>query len=92
MKRETFSDNINSIDEKEIGNSSIANEMNQQVSVPSNSKQCPQCDAVFTHRGRMLEHVRSKHEGVRYPCSQCDYKATKPSNLKRHVKGFHEGM
>ena len=47
IEEETYSDDINSVDEPEIG-SSATEETDQQVSVPSNSTQCPQCDAVFT--------------------------------------------
>merc|ERR1712126_415979 len=76
IQEETISDGI---DEQEIG-SSATNET-QQVSVPSNSTQCPLCDAVFAHKKSMLAHVRYKHEGVKYPCNQCDHKATKQNNL-----------
>ena len=74
IEEETYSADINSVDEPEIG-SSASEETGQQVSVPSNSTQCPQCDAVFTQRQSMLRHIRYKHEGVKFPCSHCDYKA-----------------
>ena len=35
-------------------------------------------------------HVKSIHEGVRYPCDQCDYKATQKSNLSKHSKINHK--
>ena len=69
-----------------------SDESSQQISMPSNSSQCPQCDAVFAHRCNMLRHVKAEHEGVKYPCSKCDYKATYQCNLKRHVKSVHEGV
>ena len=65
---------------------------NQQISVPNDSSQCPKCNAVFTQRKSMLKHVRSKHEGVKYPCSQCDYSATTQYHLKTHIKSIHEGV
>merc|ERR1712126_352744 len=84
-------DNINSVDETEIG-SYATEETGQQVSVPSNSTQCPQCDAVFTQRKSMLRHIRYKHEGVKFPCSHCDYKATEQIILKRHIESIHKGV
>ena len=87
---ETFSDDIDSVNEQEIG-SSATNET-QQISVPSNSTQCPQCDAMFVHRRSMLAHVRYKHEGVKYPCNQCDHKAAILSNLRQHIESVHEGV
>jgi len=84
IEEETYSADINSVDEPEIG-SSATGEAGQQVSVPSNSTQCPQCDAVFAQRCGMLKHIRYKHEGVKFPCSHCDYKATRRQDLKRHT-------
>ena len=84
IPEETFSDDTNNSNEYE-GSSPAATKTSQQVYV-RRSAQCPQCDAVFGQREDMLRHVRSKHEGVRYPCSQCDYQATQQSSLNRHVK------
>merc|ERR1712126_723835 len=89
IDEETYSDDIDSVDEPEIG-SSATEETDQQVSVPSNSTQCPQCDAVFTQRHNMLAHIRCIHEGLKFPCSHCDYKATKQSHLKKHIESIHE--
>ena len=85
-------DDNKSVDENEFTSSFDSYESNQQISVPSNTSQCPQCDAVFANKHNMLRHVTSKHEGVKYPCSQCDYKATEQSKLKRHIESVHEGM
>ena len=81
-----------SVDEIEKGMSTAANGTSQHMSVPSNSTKCPQCDVVFVQRRSMLEHIRYKHEGVRYPCSQCDYKSTKQFNLKTYIESVHEGF
>ena len=40
----------------------------------------------------MGRHIKSKHEGVKYPCNQCDYKATGKRHLPQHVKSQHEGV
>ena len=85
-------DNESDVDENEIASSTARYESSQEISVPSDSSQCPQCNVVFTHRHNMLKHVRSKHEGVKYPCSQCDYKATQQSNLRLHIESIHEGV
>ena len=29
---------------------------------------CPECGAVFSIKGAMMRHFRSKHEGIKYPC------------------------
>ena len=34
-------------------------------------------------------HIKSKHEGVRYPCSHCEYVFTTAGNLKKHIKSKH---
>merc|ERR1712126_705751 len=91
IEEETYSDDINSVDEPKIG-SSATEETGQQVSVPSNSTQCPQCDAVFTQRRNMLAHITYRHDGVKFPCSHCDYKATTKSDLKKHIESIHEGV
>ena len=85
-------DKDESVDENGIASSTDSYETSQQISRPSDSSQCPLCNAVFSHRKHMLRHVRNKHEGVKYPCSQCDYKATQQNNLKIHIKAVHEGM
>ena len=50
------------------------------------------CEYVFTLAGNLKKHIKSKHEGVRYPCDQCDYLATASYNLKRHIVRRHEGV
>ena len=49
-----------------------------------------QCEYAATTLGHLKIHVKSKHEGVRYPCSQCEHAATTASNLKTHVESKHE--
>ena len=64
----------------------------KQISSDNNSAQCPECGAGFTRKGSMMEHYRSKHEGIKYPCNQCDYQATTQSNLQTHIQSKHEGI
>ena len=40
----------------------------------------------------LIMHMKSEHEGVKYPCDQCDYKATWKHSLKRHFKSKHVGV
>ena len=40
----------------------------------------------------LLTHIKSIHEGVKFPCEQCDYKATWKVNLLTHIKSIHEGV
>jgi len=63
-----------------------------QISTDTKSTKCPECEAVFTTKGNMVAHYRSKHEGVKYPCNQCDYQATTQSDLKKHIQSVHKGI
>jgi len=45
-----------------------------------------------TWKRALLTHIKSTHEGVKYPCEQCDYKATQKSHLLTHIKSIHEGV
>ena len=40
----------------------------------------------------LLKHIKSIHEGVKFPCAQCDYTATDQNSLGRHIKSIHEGV
>ena len=53
---------------------------------------CEQCDYKASQRGHLLAHIKSTHEGFKFPCEQCDYKASKKENLLRHTKSTHEGL
>ena len=39
----------------------------------------------------VINHIGSKHKGVRYPCDKCEYAATTARDMKRHIKIKHEG-
>ena len=92
ISEEGSRDDNDSVNEDEFESSS-ANYEASKISVSSNSSsQCTQCKSVFKHRSNMLKHVRSKHEGVKYPCNQCDFRAAKKFNLKKHIESVHEGV
>ena len=50
------------------------------------------CDYKATQKRHLLTHLKSKHEGIKYPCDQCDHKATRKGNLLVHIKSKHEGI
>ena len=33
---------------------------------------CDQCDYKATQKAHLLRHLKSKHEGIKYPYDQCD--------------------
>ena len=63
-----------------------------QISSDAKSIECPDCGKVFTQRGHMVTHYRSKHEGIKYPCNLCDYQASYQSHLTTHIQSKHEGI
>ena len=59
-----------------------------QISSGAKSTECPECGKVYTTKGDMRKHYRSKHEGIKYPCNQCDYQATQQNFLEIHKYTF----
>ena len=53
---------------------------------------CGECGAGYKWKHALVRHIRSKHEGVRYPCNQCEYQATTQGSLKTHKESIHEGV
>ena len=53
---------------------------------------CDQCDYTSMYPSNLSQHIKSKHEGVRYLCDQCDYAGTTSSALKQHKQSKHEGI
>ena len=86
---EVLRDDNESDDKNLVVSSTARHESSTQISVPSDSSQCPQCNAVFKSRGDIYMHIRAKHEGVKYPCDQCDYKTTRSYTLKKHINLQH---
>ena len=33
---------------------------------------CLECQKLFKTKKSLKKHIRSRHEGIKYPCSQCD--------------------
>lgn len=40
------------------------------------------CDYQATQQFCLKQHMKTKHEGVRYDCNMCDYQATQKSALR----------
>ena len=53
---------------------------------------CDRCDFTSIYSSNLSQHIKSKHEGVRYPCDQCEYVATEKGHLNTHKKSIHEGI
>ena len=81
---------IQNIPDVEIINKSGENMIQQDA---EKIYSCGECNFQTRHNSSHLKyHIRSKHEGIRYPCDQCDYKATDKGNLMKHIKSIHEGI
>jgi len=55
-------------------------------------KSCDRCSYQTNRKTHLNAHVKSMHEGVRYPCDSCEYRAKSKSALKQHVRAVHEGV
>ena len=51
---------------------------------------CDKCDYNTSTKEYLRIHLRSIHEGVKYPCDKCDYKATQTGSLLQHKQSVHE--
>ena len=38
---------------------------------------CGECGAGYRWKSHLVQHIRSKHEGIKYSCNQCEYQATR---------------
>ena len=54
---------------------------------------CDHCHMQeFSNKSNLLRHVRTVHEGVKYPCDKCSYQATQSGDLHQHIKSVHDGI
>ena len=53
---------------------------------------CDKYDKQFSNQFSLDRHLKSVHEGVKYPCNQCNYKATLKDSLQKHIKAIHDGV
>ena len=54
--------------------------------------QCSQCEFKATSKAHLQIHVKSIHEGQKFPCTQCGSTFTQKENLQTHIKSVHEGQ
>lgn len=48
--------------------------------------------AVVLYFVHFREHIKTKHQGVRYACKLCDYTATQRAALNEHMKTVHSDI
>ena len=53
---------------------------------------CSQCDYQTKDKSYLQQHIKTIHEGFKYPCDQCDYKTAYRHHLFSHIKSKHEGV
>ena len=62
---------------------------------------CKLCDFISMEKITLVTHVKSKHEGIKFPCNEtifqfickiCDHFSCDKDNLMRHVQAIHEGI
>ena len=64
----------------------------EKLDLPANMPQCNQCRYKAKQNGDLSRHIKSVHDGAKFPCPQCDHKATLKGNLLKHIKSIHEGV
>jgi len=54
--------------------------------------QCPYCinSITYTRKGNLIQHIKSKHERIRYECNECLKLFTSTRNLNRHIREQHQ--
>ena len=62
-----------------------------QIDMVEGKHKCPMCKSLFIQKSAVLEHIKAKHEGIRWPCDKCDFVGTRKACLKRHVISKHFG-
>ena len=51
---------------------------------------CTQCEKAYSRITSLYLHVRSSHEGIKYPCALCDFVGNQKVNLQEHIVSKHE--
>ena len=65
--------------------------LHQKSAHEGDTFKCDICDAQFSYKGYVSQHILSKHQGVKFPCGLCDYQATRKGSLSTHNKTVHHG-
>ena len=56
------------------------------------SKQCAECNIVFSTSGNMKAHYKRTHGEEKFQCPECGKAFTQKMHLDRHVKSVHLGI
>ena len=52
---------------------------------------CEICEASFTKKANMIDHIVALHEGVKpIKCQLCHYSCATKHNLRRHISSNHQ--
>ena len=49
---------------------------------------CLECNKVY-HKRALVQHIETKHKGIRYSCDSCEYVTTQKVHLKTHINAAH---
>jgi uncharacterized Zn-finger protein len=50
---------------------------------------CGECDKAFTLKCTLVEHIKAKHENIKYRCEHCDHVLNSKMALKTHMGTKH---
>ena len=62
------------------------------LNMVNKSQQCLQCEYKATTKSGLQKHVRSIHEGQKFPCLHCGSTFSQKGNLQTHMKSVHKGQ
>ena len=52
---------------------------------------CTKCDKDYISRSQLLDHIATKHSGVKHLCNNCDKSFQSKTALNLHSKTIHDG-
>ena len=53
---------------------------------------CSQCEYKTRNKSHLQNHIKSVHEGQKFPCTQCRSIFSQKAGLQTHIKSVHEGQ
>merc|ERR1719342_2054913 len=70
----------------------LDNASDQHPSLDLKTFKCIQCNYKAKQKSLLKRHVKTQHEGIKYPCQLCDHQATTTDSLQQHIKSIHQGV